>query len=78
MTMVNKFLGAVYLPTDKALRLPFNKKKSIEWIWVLVNSVAKYKRSFTNHFFLQLPVYSVREQGGKPAPTHLLAFSAAF
>lgn len=76
--MVNKFPGAVCLSTDKGLCLPFNKKKSIEWIWVLVNSLAKYKGSFTKHFFLQLPVYSVGEQGGKPVPTHLMAFSEDF
>lgn len=75
--MVNKFLGAVCLPTDKGLCLPFSKKKSIDWIWVLVNS-DKIQRSFNNHFYLQIPVYSARDQGGKPAPTHLLAFFCSF
>lgn len=75
MTTVNKFLGAVCLPTDRGLCLPFRRKKSIEQIWVPEKSLAKYRQIFTNHLsFQQLPVSSVRGQGGMLAPTHLLAF----
>lgn len=77
MAMVNKFLRAVCLSTDMGLCLPFRRKKSVEWIWVLVKSLAKYKVSPKISFYnnSQSPV---RGQGGKLAPTHLLAFPAAF
>lgn len=50
MTTVNKFLGAVCLPTDRGLCLPFRRKKSIEQIWVPEKSLGKIQTNFHQPF----------------------------